>query len=212
MSFDDFFSRKLRINARPIAVDHRKVIFPCDGRHLLIEDLKKLPSFFIKGQKFNLQMLLQNDELQKRFQNGTVVISRLCPIDYHRFHFPCNAVIRKIYKVNGDYLSVHPIATRSKISIFFENKRIISVLQSDDVDQLLMIEVGATCVGSIVQTAEVGRLYFKGEEKGFFSFGGSTVMTIFQEKKVNFAEDLRQNSMNGVETFALMGDDMGVKI
>jgi phosphatidylserine decarboxylase len=157
-------------------------------------------------------MLLQNDELQKRFQNGTVVISRLCPIDYHRFHFPCNAVIRKIYKVNGDYLSVHPIATRSKISIFFENKRIISVLQSDDVDQLLMIEVGATCVGSIVQTAEVGRLYFKGEEKGFFSFGGSTVMTIFQEKKVNFAEDLRQNSMNGVETFALMGDDMGVKI
>jgi phosphatidylserine decarboxylase len=210
-NFDDFFSRKLKKDARPIAVDHRKIIFPCDGRHLLIENFKKLPSFYVKGQKFDLQKLLRNDELLERFRDGSAVISRLCPTDYHRFHFPCDAVIRKIYKVNGDYFSVNPIAICSKILIFFENKRIVSVLQSRDVDQFLMVEVGATCVGSIAQTAEVGRLYFKGEEKGFFSFGGSTIITIFQKNKVIFAEDLCQNSANGIEMFAFMGDDMGKK-
>ncbi|MDR0418036.1 MAG: archaetidylserine decarboxylase [Puniceicoccales bacterium] len=212
ISFDDFFTRKLKKTARPIAVENQKIIFPCDGRHLLIENIKKLPSFFVKGQKFDLKSLLQNEELFAQFKDGQILISRLCPTDYHRFHFPCNAVIRKIYRVNGDYLSVNPIATKKRIAIFFENKRIISVLQTEDVDQFLMVEVGATCVGSITQTAEVGRLYFKGEEKGYFSFGGSTVITIFQKNKISFAEDLRENSENGIEMFALMGDDMGVKI
>jgi phosphatidylserine decarboxylase len=212
ISFDDFFTRKLKKTARPIAVENQKIIFPCDGRHLLVENMKKLPTFFLKGQEFNLKSLLHNEELFTRFENGQLLISRLCPTDYHRFHFPCNAVTRKIYRVSGDYLSVNPIATKQKIAIFFENKRIISVLQSEDVGQLLMVEVGATCVGSITQTAEVGRLYFKGEEKGYFSFGGSTIITIFQRNRVNFAEDLRESSSNGIEMFALMGDDMGVKI
>ncbi|MDR0590934.1 MAG: archaetidylserine decarboxylase [Puniceicoccales bacterium] len=210
-NFDDFFTRKLKKDARPIAVDYRKIVFPCDGRHLLVENFENLPSFYVKGQKFDLEKLLRNDELLKRFQNGAAVISRLCPADYHRFHFPCDAVIRKIYKVNGDYFSVNPLAVCKKIAIFFENKRIVSVLQSRDVDQFLMVEVGATCVGSITQTAEVGHLYFKGEEKGFFSFGGSTIITIFQKNKVTFAEDLCQNSAKGVEIFAFMGDDMGKK-
>ncbi|MDR1590404.1 MAG: archaetidylserine decarboxylase [Puniceicoccales bacterium] len=209
ISFDEFFSRKLKRDARPIAVDHRKSIFPCDGRHLLIENFEKLPSFFIKGQRFNLKTLLQNNELFERFQNGSAVISRLCPIDYHRFHFPCDAVIRRIYQVSGDYFSVNPLVTRRKISVLFENKRVVSVLHSQDIDQFLMVEVGATCVGSITQTAEVGRLYFKGEEKGFFSFGGSTIITIFQKNRIRFAEDLRQNSANGIEMFAFMGDNMG---
>ncbi|MDR3317257.1 MAG: archaetidylserine decarboxylase [Puniceicoccales bacterium] len=210
-NFDEFFSRKLKKSARPIAVDHQKIVFPCDGRHLLLEDFKKLPSFYIKGQKFDLKMLLQNEELLERFKDGSAVISRLCPMDYHRFHFPCDAVIRKIYKVSGDYFAVNPLVIRDRIAILFENQRIVSVLQSSDVDQFLTIEIGATCVGSITQTAEVGRLYFKGEEKGFFGFGGSTVMTIFKKNKVVFAEDLCQNSANGIETFAFMGDDMGRK-
>jgi phosphatidylserine decarboxylase len=211
VNFDDFFSRKLKKDTRPIAVDHKKIVFPCDGRHILVKNFKNLPSFYVKGQKFNLKMLLRDGELLKRFQDGAAVISRLAPTDYHRFHFPCDAVIRRIYKVNGDYSSVNPVAICNKIAIFFENKRIVSVLHSRDVDQFVMVEVGATCVGSIGQTAEVGRLYFKGEEKGFFSFGGSTIITIFQKNKVVFAEDLCQNSVNGVETFAFMGDDMGKK-
>ncbi|MDR2200681.1 MAG: archaetidylserine decarboxylase, partial [Puniceicoccales bacterium] len=211
LSFDDFFSRKLQKTARPIAVHSQKIIFPCDGRHLLVRDFKKLPPFFIKGQQFNLKKLLQNDELYERFKNGVAVISRLNPTDYHRFHFPCNAVIRRIYKVGGDYLSVNPIALRNRIAILFEKKRIVSVLQSEDVEQFLRVEIGATFVGSITQTAEVGRLYFKGEEKGYFSFGGSTVMTIFKENKVDFAEDLCEQSAEGMEIFALMGDEMGEK-
>jgi phosphatidylserine decarboxylase len=174
--------------------------------------MKKLPAFFIKGQQFDFKALIRNDELFMRFRNSPVLISRLCPTGYHRFHFPCNAVIRKIYRVTGDYWSVSPIATRNRIAIFFENKRLVSVLQSEEVDQFLMIEIGATCVGTITPTAEVGHLYFKGEEKCYFSFGGSTVITIFQKNKMNFSEDLRKNSENGIETFALMGDEMGVKI
>jgi phosphatidylserine decarboxylase len=211
VNFNDFFARKLKKDARPIAVDYKKIVFPCDGRHLLVENFENLPPFYVKGQAFDLGKLLRNDELLKRFQSGAAVISRLCPADYHRFHFPCDAFIRKIYKVNGNYFSVNPLAIRKKIAIFFENKRLVSVLQSRDVDQFLMVEVGATCVGSIRQTAEVGHLYFKGEEKGFFSFGGSTIITIFQKDKVTFAEDLCQNSAKGLEMFAFMGDDMGKK-
>ena len=211
-SFDDFFSRKLKKSARPITVMSEALAFPCDGRHLVLDDIRKLPTFFIKGQRFDIKALLRDDTLAQEFKDGSMVISRLCPTDYHRFHFPCNAVIRRIYKVKGDYRSVSPIATKANISIFFENKRIVSVLQSEDVGTVLMVEVGATGVGKITQTAEAGRLYFKGEEKGYFSFGGSTVLTIFQKNKVKFSEDLRKNTLNGIETFALMGDRMGVKI
>lgn len=211
-SFDDFFARKLKSKARPIAVAHDAIVFPADGRHLLLQNTQHLPSYFIKGQKFNLKKLLQNDALVQQFQGGPVVISRLAPVDYHRFHFPYDAAIQKIYKVNGDYYSVNPIAIRKRIGIFFENKRIVSVLHTEDLGPVLMVAVGATCVGSIVQTAEVGRRYFKGEEMGYFHFGGSTVLTIFQKDRVTFAEDLCRNAENGIETFAFMGDHMGVKV
>lgn len=211
-SFDDFFSRKLKISARPITVMPGTIAFPTDGRHLVLDDIRKLPLFFVKGQKFDIRALLRDDTLAKIFSDGAAVISRLCPADYHRFHFPCNAVIRRIYKVSGDYRSVNPISTRGHISTFFENKRIVSVLQSEDIGTVLMVEIGATCVGRIIQTAKVGKLYSKGEEKGYFGFGGSTVITIFQKNKVHFSDDLRENTKNGIETFAFMGDCMGVKI
>lgn len=211
-TFDEFFSRKIRLSARPIVNTPESVVFPCDGRHLLISDCKHLPNFFVKGQQFSLHSLILNSELEKEFADGPVVISRLSPVDYHRFHFPCNASIRKIYKINGDYKSVSPLATMRNIQIFFENKRIISVLNSPEIGPFLMVEVGATCVGSITQTAKVGVLYNKGDEKGFFSFGGSTVLTIFQKDKIDFSQDFKQMSSNGIEMFALMGDDMGKKI
>ncbi|UPA28816.1 MAG: archaetidylserine decarboxylase [Verrucomicrobiota bacterium] len=211
-SFNDFFTRQLKINARPIAVGPQKVVFPADGRHLYIPNLSKLPSFFVKGQQLTLKTLLQNEKLAQKFKDGVMVISRLAPVDYHRFHFPCNSRIQRIYLIKGDYKSVNPIATRERIAILCENKRIVSVLQSEDLGPFLMVEVGATCVGSITQTAEVGRIYYKGEEKGFFSFGGSTVITIFQKNKIRFAEDLCENSGNGIELYALMGDGMGIRI
>jgi phosphatidylserine decarboxylase len=107
---------------------------------------------------------------------------------------------------------VNPIAIRHKISTFLENKRIVSLLNSDQIGSFLMIEVGATSVGKVTQTAEAGRLYFKGEEKGFFSFGGSTIISIFPKNKINFSDDLRTQSADGIEVFAFMGDEMGVTL
>ena len=211
-TFDEFFSRKLRTSARPIVTWPGTVVFPCDGRHLLIQNPKNLPDFFIKGQTFDLEALLLNKDLAKEFKNGQIVISRLAPIDYHRFHFPCDATIKKIYKINGDYKSVNPIATKKNIKIFFENKRIVSVMHSDEIGNFLMVEVGATGVGSIHQTAKAGVAYKKGDEKGYFSFGGSTIITIFQNNHIRFAEDLKRASASGMEMFALMGDDLGRKI
>lgn len=211
-SFDAFFSRKLRPSARPITSGTDKLVFPCDGRHLLIENFKEIPPFFVKGQLFDLRHLLLNETLFNQFKNGVALISRLCPADYHRFHFPCDAIIQKIYRVNGDYRSVSPIATQKDISILLENKRIVSLLHSENFGAFLMIEVGATCVGSITETASAGKLYPKGHEKGYFSFGGSTVISIFLKDRIIFNEDLKTSSQNGLELFALMGDEMGIKV
>jgi phosphatidylserine decarboxylase len=211
-SFDDFFSRKLKKTARPVVTEDGHVVFPCDGRHLVIENTYDLPPFFVKGQKFDINSLLLNKQLLGRIRDGSVVISRLNPIDYHRFHFPCNCVPTQHYSINGDYLSVNPIVTKEFFKIFLQNRREVTLLETDDIGHIVMVEVGATFVGSIYQTFDLGGKYYAGQEKGYFGFGGSTIITIFEKHKIKFSDDIIENSRKGMETYVLMGDSMGTKV
>lgn len=207
-SFNQFFFRKLKANARPISREANSIVFPADGRHLVLPDLSKTKYIYAKGQKFCLASLLGDLPLSEKFQNGSMVISRLCPVDYHRFHVPCGGTIKSRTLINGFLYSVNPMALRKKISVFWENKRYLTVLQNEKIGDVLQLMVGATCVGSVHWTSNIGKSLKKGDEQGYFSFGGSCVITIFPPSSIIFRTDLCEKSSKGIETYGMMGEKM----
>ena len=213
-SFNDFFCRKLKPCARPIDPNKESAIIPADGRFLFYQDFSKVEKIFAKGKVFSLESFLQDKELAKKYHNGSCVIGRLCPTDYHRFHFPFDGeVIGVPHLINGWLHSVNPLALTKNIHFISENKRIITTIHSEQFGTILYVEVGATSVGSIHQTfssnKEVAKKITKGEEKGFFSFGGSMVVLLFEPKKMLLNSDLINYTKAGYEVKCLMGQSMG---
>lgn len=211
-SFNEFFIRKLRPDAREIDIGEKKAILPADARYLVIEDLQKNPRFFVKGQKFSLCEFLGCSELAKKYEQGSMVIARLCPTDYHRFHFPFHCIPSFSKLINGAYFSVSPLALRKNLSILSQNKRMLTKLDTVHFGEVLFIEVGATTVGSIHQTFTPSKPCYKGQEKGFFEFGGSTIIMLFEHSRIAFDEDLLKASHDSLEVKGLMGDSLGVAI
>ncbi|WP_404420623.1 archaetidylserine decarboxylase [Nibricoccus sp. IMCC34717] len=218
-TFNEFFSRKLKPEARPIATGDDVVVFPADGRHLGFQSVDDADGFYVKGAKFSLVELfgeaqLPEDKrvLSRRFAGGSLVISRLCPVDYHRFHFPVSGTPTEAKLLNGFLYSVSPIALRLNVNYLVQNKRLLTVIDGTPVGSVAMFEVGATNVGSIVETFLAGRPCAKGEEKGLFKFGGSCVITVFEKGKVQLEPDLVRESGCQRETFVRMGDRMARRL
>jgi phosphatidylserine decarboxylase len=207
--FNAFFSRKLKASARPVSTAPDVAVLPADGRHLVIPDIAESDGIFVKGMRFDLMALLQDEGLTSRYARGAMLISRLCPVDYHRFHFPCEGVPGAAHLINGPLYSVSPVALRVRPTILWENRRFITRLKTPRRGEVLLIEVGATCVGSVRQTFQPGQQVERGVEKGFFLFGGSCVITIFEPGMVRFADDLLRNSRERRETYAWFGDVAG---
>jgi phosphatidylserine decarboxylase len=205
-SFNEFFARKLKAGSRPVDPRPDAVVFPADGRHLAIADASVGGDFFVKGVKFDVPALLGDAALGERFAGGSVLISRLCPLDYHRFHFPCDGIPGGPRLINGPLYSVNPIALRQRPTILWENKRFVTQLKTATLGDVLLLEIGATCVGSVTQTFQPGKPVRKGDEKGFFRFGGSSFITIFEPGRVRFADDLLEHSAAGREVYAKMGE------
>jgi len=208
-SFNDFFCRKLKKSARPICSDLNRLSAPADGRYLVIPQIAQAEGFFVKGKKFTLQSLLKDQALANAYQEGSMVIARLCPTDYHRFHFPADCSASKAQHLDKMLWSVNPIAVKQNISIFTENKRVITTLTTDTFGEVLFIEVGATNVGTIHQTYKPNQPNKKGDEKGFFSFGGSSLILLFKQNSIIFDQDLITNSSQYIETLCLMGEGIG---
>jgi phosphatidylserine decarboxylase len=208
-NFNEFFFRELKPEARPIDSNPASVVFPADGRHLCVPDLSRCDGLFVKGKMFDLNKLLDDKALAKQYAEGSLLLSRLCPIDYHRFHFTAAGVPGPTRLINGPLYSVNPIALCQNIHILATNKRCITELQTEAFGKVLLVEIGATCVGSICQTYTVGTPVSKGEEKGYFRFGGSSIITIFEPGRIRFDEDLIENTKQHRELYARMGDHMG---
>ncbi|MEP4076538.1 phosphatidylserine decarboxylase [Haloferula sp.] len=206
-SFNEFFYRKLKPEARPIDPD-APAVFPADGRHLGFPKISAIDSFFVKNQSFDLGRLLADDELASRFADGALVLSRLCPVDYHRFHFPCAGTPGETRLINGPLFSVSPIALRRRLAYLWENKRTITKLETPDLGLVLCMEIGATCVGSIHQTYTAGKAVKKGDEKGYFAFGGSSTITLFEPGAVTLSPDLLENSAKQIELYSKVGTAM----
>lgn len=208
-TFNEFFARKLKPEARPIAPGEDVAIFPADGRHLAFQSVDEITGFYVKGSKFDLPELFGSAELAAPFLGGSMVISRLCPVDYHRFHFPIDGTPGDAKLINGFLYSVSPIALRRNVRYLVQNKRMLTLIDSDHFGQVAMFEVGATCVGTIKQLFGNDLMTQKGAEKGTFKFGGSCVITVFQPEKITFAADLVEHSAEQREVYAKMGDTLG---
>jgi phosphatidylserine decarboxylase len=208
-TFNEFFYRALKPEARPIAEGDKVATFPADGRHLAFQDIQAAAGFYVKGSKFSFAELLGSEEEAKHFAGGAMLISRLCPVDYHRFHFPVSGIPGESRLINGWLYSVSPVALRRRLRYLIENKRVVTMIESPEFGNVAMVEVGATNVGSIQQSFVPGRAVKKGDEKGLFAFGGSCVITIFQRDRIRFDADVREQSAKHLETYARMGDRLG---
>jgi len=212
-TFNEFFYRKLKPGARPIdSSSDASVIVSCaDSRLTTFDSVSNATKFWIKGANFNLENLLKDKDLASKFEGGSLAIFRLAPQDYHRFHSPVDANVTSITAIPGDYYTVNPMAVRSTLDVFTENKRMVTVLTSDKYGLVAFVSVGALLVGSIVLTGanKVGNKLAKGDEVGYFAFGGSTVITVFQKGKVQWDDDLIKNSNSSLETLVRQGEHVG---
>lgn len=204
--FNEFFYRKINPLARPIG---EGIVSPADGRVLAFQNVSETQEFFIKGSAFNLQSFLDDAELAKKYLDGAMFIVRLAPVDYHRYHFPVSGTVSPSKRINGSYYSVSPLALRKNLEIFCQNKREYCTVQTKELGEVLICDVGATLTAGIHQTYESYSNVNCGEEKGYFSFGGSTLVVLFEKNQMTFSKDLISNTKSGFETWLKMGETIG---
>jgi len=204
-SFNEFFIRHLKTTARPVDSNDNILISPADGRVLVFPKLDEDTFVPVKGYPFSVRKMLP--EISDRFINGALAIVRLCPADYHRYHFPCGGQITDARDINGALHSVNPIALGAGPDVFGDNKRSYTLIETDNAGTMAFVEVGAFGVGSIVNTKTEGRVE-KMDEKGFFKFGGSTVVVVFEPGRIQFSDDLVKNSAAGKETLVKVGQPL----
>jgi phosphatidylserine decarboxylase len=206
-SFNDFFYRKLKASARPIA---EGFVSPADGKLIAFEKLEDIGEFFVKGDVFTLKDFLQDDALAAKYRDGSMLIVRLAPNDYHRFHFPYGGTPSPTQRIRGSYYSVSPYAVMANFGrVFCENKREYLQLSSPDKGDILLCPVGATMVGSIIETYTPEQPVNKGDEMGYFAFGGSSVVILVEKGKLSIDPDLLENTSKGMETAVIMGEKIG---
>jgi phosphatidylserine decarboxylase len=209
-SFDDFFTRRLKPGARPIDPDPARLVSPADARLLVARHLDG-GTLAVKRSQVTLEELVGDFALAAQYRDGSAYVFRLAPVDYHRFHFPADGTVGAPRAVGGPLHSVHPIALAAGAPSF-RNKRSVSILDSDRFGPILLVEIGALTIGTIVQTHQPGRVA-RGTEKGYFRFGGSTVVMALEPGRVVIDDDLAAASAlelaAPIETLVKMGTGIG---
>ncbi|KAI7818509.1 phosphatidylserine decarboxylase-domain-containing protein [Gamsiella multidivaricata] len=227
-SFNEFFYRKLRLDARPIKEPENPnvIVSSTDCRLCVFDSIQAATQIWIKGKSFSVQQLLRDDALAAEFEGGSIALFRLAPQDYHRFHSPVTGTVAKEpVKIDGTYFTVNPMAVNEKLDVFTENVRRITVIdleqqiqgeevRNDNFDKCVFVSIGALLVGSIQLTGakEPGTRVQKGDELGYFAYGGSTCILLFKAGAVGFDKDLLENSQKGLETLVRMGEHIGVRL
>jgi phosphatidylserine decarboxylase len=207
-SLDEFFSRRLTPGARPVDTNPDHLLSPCDGRALAWQSLGAR-ELVVKNTRATIAALLADAALAMEFADPAVLLVRLAAADYHRCHFPADGTAWSPRVVGNRLHSVHPIALEAGAPSF-ANYRVVTRIDSDGFGPLLVVEVGALTVGSIVQTFEPARVT-RGQEKSYFRFGGSALLLLAQAKYVRFDEDLISATSQGMESRVRVGTRVAVK-
>ena len=207
-SFNEFFYRELKPNARPCSApdNPRIIVSPADCRSVVFNRMDEATKIWVKGREFSIERLLGTayPEDAKRYTNGALGIFRLAPQDYHRFHIPVDGVMGEPKLIAGEYYTVNPMAIRSALDVYGENVRVVIPIDSVQHGRVMVICVGAMMVGSTVITRKAGETVKRAEELGYFKFGGSTILTLFEEGTMKFDDDLVDNSNTALETLVCL--------
>ncbi len=207
-SYNDFFMRQIKKELRPIDEREDTIVSPADGKVSAYQISDKLV-VNIKNSKYTVASLLRDKELAKRYKEGYLVIIRLTVDDYHRYCYPVTGSKGKNKSIKGVLHTVNPIAN-DYVRIYKENTREYTVIETKEFGDVIQMEVGALLVGKISnyhQELEV----VKGQEKGRFEFGGSSIALLLDSKKVCLKEQLLANTENGYETIIQMGHTIAYK-
>ncbi|KAJ5360943.1 Phosphatidylserine decarboxylase-related protein [Penicillium concentricum] len=212
-TFNEFFYRALKPDARPCSgPDEPKIVVsPADCRSVAFDRMSDATSIWVKGREFSIERLLGNayPEDAARYRSGGLGVFRLAPQDYHRFHIPVDGIMGEPRTIEGEYYTVNPMAIRSALDVYGENVRILVPIDSVAHGRVMVVCVGAMMVGSTVITRKAGEKVSRGEELGYFKFGGSTLLLLFEDGKVNFDRDLADNSKGALETLIRVGMSVG---
>ncbi len=210
-NFNEFFTRKFKPHVREFTKIPLELPAFVEGRYFAYESIKEDQAFPVKDRTLPVGALLGNDEKARPFLNGPLLLARLSPVDYHRFHFPDEGKILETYAIHGKLHSVSPLAIREEKNIYLENERRVTILETTNFGKLAYIEVGALCVGKIIQTHDTAALFLRGDEKGYFLFGGSTVIVLGQPGLWKPDLDLLQQTAEGRETLIKLGTRVATK-
>ena len=204
-----FFARELKPGARPFAPDPHVFCSPADGKVLAYPKLCERTRLPVKGAHVDIARLMASQTAAKPYGEGAALALRLAPADYHRFHFPVDGIATATTEISGRYYLVNPISLAAKPDLFAHNKRAITYLETARFGRVMIMEIAGWAVGRIVQTYRAGRVA-RGAEKGYFQFGGSTLVLLFEPGRIIFDEDLVRDARAGIEVQVLAGSQLGV--
>jgi phosphatidylserine decarboxylase len=204
-SFNKFFIRQFKDGKRPFPTEKNKMGAFAEARYYGYESISDDETIPVKGKYLNATELLDNSNWDDTFKDGPLLLARLCPVDYHRFHYPDDGIVLDHYKVRGELHSVNPLALREKADIFSQNLREVTILETKNFGKIAYVEVGAMMVGKIKQSTDL-TTFKKGDEKGYFLFGGSTVIIIGEKGKWKPAADICERTQNSMETYIQLGE------
>lgn len=207
-SYNDFFTRKIKNESRKIDMNKKSLISPCDSK-LTVYEIDDKSIFKIKDSYYRVEDLLKNKDLSKKYKGGYCLIFRLCVDDYHRYCYIDDGKKNENTFIKGVLYTVRPIALEN-YNIYKENSREYTILKTKNFGDVIQIEVGATIVGRIKNHHEEYE-FTKGEEKGMFEFGGSTIVLLIEKDKVDIDKEIIENTKQGYETVVKIGEKIGNK-
>ncbi len=208
-SYNDFFTRKIKKGMRPLPEDENILFSPCDCK-ASVYPIKENTSFVVKDTEYTVESLLRNRKIAAHFQGGYAVILRLTVDDYHRYCYVDDGIKSENYFIPGVYHTVNPVAN-DYVPIYKENAREFSMMKTKHFGDMIQMEVGALMVGRIVNHHGYGPMK-RGEEKGYFEFGGSTIVLLLQKDKVEIRQELLDRTQQLCETKIRQGDALGRSI
>jgi Phosphatidylserine decarboxylase len=207
-SFNDFFIRKIKDEKRIMSNDTNNFLAPADSR-LTVYEINDDTAMNIKNSIYTVEELVRDKSLASKYKGGYCLVYRLCVDDYHRYSFIDNGKIVDGKKIKGVFHTVQAISFK-KYKVFKENCREYTVLETENFGVITQIEVGATLVGKICNNNK--EEFNRGDEKGYFCFGGSTIVLLVEKDKIVIDKDILEKSAQDIETRVLLFDKIGRKL